>query len=261
MLSISFQHSRQDARTPIVFMWERFSQPQGSLRPLCKIWFSTSHLTHIEVVNLICRVNHQPDSKQFNQSCPSIMNVMIVVVLGNGCLKLIASGYGYTQITQCMRRDFSNPKLVVFLSRFCACSLSVNISCRFLQSSPLHIYIFLNYTSAPFTFQLPRAASVISTHSLHICFLDDSFHWSAGASTGPIMGEVHIFSDYWLRADICLYLGVGTWTWLIWFGCNADWTLEAWRGGSPHRILDGKTTLNEVWPSLMQLVLCVTDSK
>lgn len=140
MLSVSLRHSRQHARTPIVFMWERFSQPRGCLRPLCKIWFSTSHLTHIEVVNLICRVNHQPDSKQFNQSCPSIMNVMIVVVLGKGCLHLIASGYGYTQITQCT--DLYNPKLVVFLSRFWSCSLTVNISCSFLQSGPLQIYIY-----------------------------------------------------------------------------------------------------------------------
>lgn len=224
MLSVSLQHSRQHARTPIVFMWERFSEPRGCLRPLCKIWFSTSHLTHIEVVNLICRVNHQPDSKQFNQSCTSIMNVMIVVVLGKGCLHLIASGYGYTQITQCT--DLYNPKLVVFLSRFWSCSLTVNISCSFLQSGPLqiYIYIFLNYTSAPFTFQLLRAASVISTHSLHICFLDDSFHWSAGASTGPITGEVRIFSDYWLRAEhlVVFRSGYLDLAYLVWLQCRLN---------------------------------------
>ena len=58
-----------------------------------------------------------------------------------------------------------------------------------------------------------------STRSLHICFLDDSFHWSAGASSGPIGEKVCIFCDYWLRAEHLVvfrggYLGQGYLVWL-----------------------------------------------
>lgn len=114
--------------------------------------------------------------------------------------------------------------------------------------------------SAPLTFQLPGATSVISLQRLHICFLHGSFHWSAGASTGPIRGEVHISSDYWLRADIWLYLRVGSWIWRAWFSHSVVWTLEAWRGTSPHKTLDGKMKPDGFWRSCMHHVLDVPDS-
>lgn len=67
LLPVSFQLcSRGDARTQTVLKRRCLSWPWGCFRPLCQTRSSASHLTHIEVVNLICRVSHQPDSKQFN---------------------------------------------------------------------------------------------------------------------------------------------------------------------------------------------------
>ena len=119
----------------------------------------------------------------------------------------------------------------------------------FLQKNvlqlPFRCYTFLFSLTAPLLHSPFSAASGI----LHICFLDDSFHWSAGASAGPVGGEVCVFSLIisWGQTSGCIQervLGPGL------FGLVAvwSWTLEAWRGNSLHRMADGKTNLNEVWP-------------
>lgn len=151
------------------------------------VWFGGSDLTHTELVHVLMSASHSC-SRQFNQSVINeAADAGSMLFYSVGCVSQPCNWEWKHE------REHCSVFWTVFCSFYCS-SLSLNSSATAMSFSTLHLTIFFNYTSAPFTFQCCLGApSVISAH---ICFVDDSFHRSAEACTGPMVEEVCIFSDY-----------------------------------------------------------------